>query len=196
MTCGVVRRSHGSFVFRRQGAVKDGPKGRRLWRSRSLTAPCRRKILIHALDGRASTESVRVRPKPAAPRPLDFEPKHGEPANRGTIIMIVCRLSTMPHHHDGARRGCGGRPIRRAFPGFSLTRSRFQRESASPARGGGFVGCHDDAAACATSSGRLGGEEAGFVHRAVEGRGLNPGVRSYLRGGASFSTPQIGRAHV
>ena len=46
----------------------------------------------------------------------------------------------------GAAGGCDGAADRRAFPGFPLTRSRFQRESASPARGeAGVSVVQDDA---------------------------------------------------
>jgi hypothetical protein len=90
--CRVVHRSHGSLVFRWQGAVKDGPKGRRLWRSRSLTAPCRRKILIHALDGRGLDGRLIVRRCLLAPR-VGKGPVARRGAKGAARCIILYRLS-------------------------------------------------------------------------------------------------------
>ena len=175
MTSGVVRRAHGSFVFRRQGAVKDGPKGRRLWRSRSLTAPCRRKILIQALDGQASTESsssgvaffrlgsARGRARGAARR------RGARAVPRGFIILY--RLSRMMRGFvrrarpvDRLRRGRS--PVdAAAVPGFPLTRSRFQREWASPARGEAGVSVVQDDAGPRDHAPGLNGEVWGWAAR-------------------------------
>ena len=142
-------------MFRRQGAVKDGPEGRRLWRSRSLTAPCRRKILIQALDGQASTESsssgvaffrlgsARGRARGAKARGARRPARLHHPLS---VVQDDARLRpTRSTVRNRLRRGRS--PVdAAAVPGFPLTRSRFQRERASPARGeAGVSVVQDDA---------------------------------------------------
>jgi hypothetical protein len=127
--CRVVHRSHGSLVFRWQGAVKDSPKGRRLWRSRSLTAPCRRKILIHALDGRGLDGRLIVRRCLLAPR-VGKGPVARRGAKGAARCIILYRLSRMMRGF--VRRA---RPIGIGFAGGDHpSMPRLSPASPSPAR--------------------------------------------------------------